>query len=901
MRPQRLVRVVIAAGSFVVPKTLRARWREEWMAEMAHATSVLEHRGNAGRVLVRMAAGSVIDALMLRTLAFAALLSRGSLSRVWQGSGRDVHLGVRSLRTAPGLTLAIVGSLALGIAASATGFSVLQTMFHRPFPHVDDQSRLQHLCVTRDGSSCAASFDDYSRLRDHLDSAVGISASYRVDLAIKLRGASATTAAGAVVSADYFDTLGVRPAVGRFFTPADEAAGWAQPVAVVAHDLWQRGFLGEPAAIGSVLLVNNTAVRIVGVAPRHFVGVNPKIDGYRTMVWVPSSIGDLALRNGIGERVSASTLEPSYKLGLVARMKPGVTPEQLAADASSIAAGFAPGSLRQAPSTGSRGVSRHGTPSVTVRDVFLNDPDKSLPASLAFTGVPAIVLLIACVNAALLLVARAASRGPEWRLRMAIGATRWRLARQLLVEATVLAAASGVSGVLAASALLRLQGRAVPLPLPIDGPVLVFTVAMVVCVTLLFGVGPAWTTATRTTLASRLGRQHARGRMRGLLIGAQAALCVGLLATGAQFLRALNVNMATIGISDPANLIVASFDLEPLHYTNSQTEAFYTELTRRIDRAPGVERAGLSSSDYWGVSTEPGFARFFLPGDEADTPRTAGVSAIAGDLLETLELQLLKGRPLASDNTSGVREILVNEALERMLPDHTALGRTLRIAPNQSPREEMQAEVVGVVAPLPGDARSDNGSRPHLYYASSSTESPARQLYIRAGHVGQSIAGLRRLVEAIDDRVPIEVTTLDQFFATRQPESRWIASSTAGLGLLGLLLTAGGLLGVVSYVVTLRTPEIGVRMALGASQRNVLLLILRQALTPVVVGLMLGSAAAAALGFVTQARLYGSEPVDPVALATGAAVLLCATGLASLIPARRASRIQPNTVLKDTT
>jgi predicted permease len=628
--------------------------------------------------------------------------------------------------------------------------------------------------------------------------------------------------------------------------------------------------------------------------------VNPKVDGYRTTVWVPSSIGDLALRNARGERVSALALEPSYKLGLVARMKPGVTPEQLAADASSIAAGFDPGVPPPVSSPGSRSALRHRTPSVAARDVFLNDPDKSLPASLAFTGVPTIVLLIACVNAALLLVARAASRGPEWTVRMAIGATRWRLARQLFIEATVLAAASGVAGVLAAGVLLRLQGRMVPLPLPIDGPVLVFTVATVVCVTLLFGVGPAWTTATRATMASRLGRHLARGRMRAMLVGAQAALCVGLLATGAQFLRALQVNMAATGVSSPANLIVGSFDLEPLHYTDSQADEFYTQLMRGISRAPGVERAGVSSSDYWGVSKEPDFARFFLPEDEADEPRTAGASVISGDLLETLELTLLKGRPPTPDKTGGVREIVVNDAFERMLPDGTALGRTLRIAPGQSNGEDVQAEVVGIVAPLTSDARSDSGTRPHFYYASGSSGPLARQLYVRTGNIEQSIAGLRQLVEELDDRVPIEVTTLEQFFATRRPEPRWIAGSTAGLGLLGLVLTAGGLLGVVSYVVTLRTPEIGVRVALGASQRNVLLLILRQALAPVAVGLVIGSAAAAALGLMTRARLYGSEPVDPVALAAGAALLLFTASFASFIPARRASRIQPNAVLKDT-
>lgn len=896
MSVTRRTKWLIRLATLLVPHWRRKTWREEWLAELDYATSAHAQRGGAAQP-ARMVVGALGDAVTLRVLAIGARLSPRAFRRAWQGLGRDVRLALRGLATAPGLTLAIVASLSIGLAASSAGFSVLRTMFFRPLPHVQHQEDLRSLCVVR-RESCIASFDDYARLRSHLDTAGAVAAHLPTTVAARIDDA-AFSARAAVVSTNYFDVLGVTPASGRFFSTMDEDARMSQPVAVIGHGLWQREMAGRPDAVGRHMLVNGVAVRLVGVAPRGFVGVNPKIDGYSTGIWLPSSIAEVAARDAEGRPQTASAMPPSFRMSLVARLRPGASADHLEAQASSIAASFLP-DLRSPAGLAGAPDSRIA-PHVTVHPVFLNDPANALPASVAFTGVPTIVLLIACVNAALLFVARASRRAGEWRMRLALGATRWRLVRQMLVEATTLTAIGGGAGLFLTSLLLRLQEQLLPLPVPLDLPVLLYTAGAVVCTAVVFGIGPAWVTATRTTVApDSVGRYRPRTRTRSGLIGVQAALCVALLATGTQFIRALDQHLDAVGISNPDTLIVADLDLKPLGYSAAATEAFYAAINTRLSRIAGVLSGGLSEADYWVSGQEGEWAQVLLPGEGDDVRRNSRISSVDGALMQTLDLELIRGRWLPEgDGASSTPPVVVNEAFERTLLEGSALGRTLRIRWTRSGDvDEALAVVVGVVAAPSGGGRLDNDTTPHLYRPGARSHVQARTLYVRAIDVGQAAAGIRALVASLDNRVPIDVMTLAEKLGASRLEPRWIARSTTGLGLLGLLLTAGGLFGIVSYVVVLRTREIGVRLALGASPRSVLALIVRQAMTPVTLGLVAGSGLAIGLGFVVESRLYGSEGIHPLALLAGAVLLLGATGLASLIPARRASRIEPNVALR---
>ncbi len=893
MKSHWFARVVLTTAACLVPRWRRRNWREEWLAELDHAAHA-DGRRRRSASPVLMAVGALADAATLRTLSVRDALSPQSWRRAWQGLGRDITLAGRGIATAPALTLAIVASLGIGLAASTAGFSALQTLFFRPFPHVQHQEHLLHVCVLR-GTSCIASFDEYERLREHLDTAESIAASLRTTVAAKI-GDTPFTARAAVVSTNYFDVLGVEPLQGRFFTAADDDAGMTHPAAVISHEVWQREFQGRPDAAGQLMSVNGTTVRIIGVAPQRFVGVNPRIDGYVQGLWLPASVAAIALRDDAGRPQAASSMPPSFRLSLVARLRSGATADHLEAQAASIAASFTPTAPPATAATDGRVAS--DVPGATVRPVFLNDPANALPASVAFTGVPTVVLLIACVNAALLLVARATRRTGEWRVRMAIGATRWRLMRQLLVEAAVLAAAAGALGLLFALVLLRLQEQLIPLPVSIDLPVLLFTIGVVVCTALVFGIGPAWSTATRTSVEpGTLGRYRPRTRARSLLIAAQAALCVALLASGTQFIRALRANFEGAGIAAPGTMLVANVNLAPLAYGDDAIDSFYAALAARAPGLPGVARAGVSHVNYWEAGQEGTFVDVLLPGEPDSSRHVATTSVVTGDLLPTLDLELLRGQWLEASMPSS--SIVVNEAFERQMMNGHAIGRIVRVRGGRDGAfEEMLAEIVGVVAPPPGTRRADHETAPHIYQASVDVGMPARWIYLRATDVAQAAASLRRLVGTLDDRVPVEITTLAERLKTNRIDEEWIARSTAVLGLLGLILTAGGLFGVVTFVVALRTPEIGVRLALGASPRDVVRLIVRQAMTPVAAGLVAGSALAYGVGFVVQSRLYGSESLEPLALLAGAALLLVPTGLASLLPALRASRIDPNVALR---
>jgi putative ABC transport system permease protein len=453
---------------------------------------------------------------------------------VFRDFGRDLRFAVRSLASAPWFSLGVIGSLILGIVANTTAFSFINAAVFRPFPGVRDQHELVAVglgrATPRGGYDISSSYEEYQTLRAALPALDGLAAHHRIQLVVTHRRESSAVN-GAVVSTDWFDVLGVRPAAGRFFLPDDSKL--SEPAVVIGDGLRQRLFTEDATAIGQAIVVNGVPAQIVGVAPPRFFGIHK--GSYTMDVWLPFAMSHVALRDPARRPISIASAGYLW-LTYVGRRRPGTTLAQVEAQAAAAAQQI----------NGMRPSDKQGT-SVWAGRVWLNDPARMVPAIAAFMAVPLLVLIIACVNAANLLLARSSRQSREWRTRLALGASRWRLVRQVLAESVVLAGVSGTAGLFLTSWVLTFIAHSIPVPAPIDVRVPVFTIAAAILTAVAFGLGPALRVASRASSDPRglspTGAGTSRSRVRFTLIAAQAALSLGLLATGAatDLLRDLSV------------------------------------------------------------------------------------------------------------------------------------------------------------------------------------------------------------------------------------------------------------------------------------------------------------------------------------------------------------------------
>jgi predicted permease len=732
-------------------------------------------------------------------------------------------------------------------------------------------------------------WDDYGVLREGIAAIEDLSISHLTNFAVAPQaGGEPRSLTGLVVSANYFDVLGVRPALGRFFAPEEDAAPWAQPAVVVSYRYWQRQLGGDAAALEQTLNVNGNNLPIIGVAPRGFEFTNAP------EVWITFALSDLVFRDADGRPIHVRSAAP-FGNSFIGRLRPGATIGQADAQGAGLAA-----TLQKMRDRDVRQLV------VRVDSLRMDEPAVIGLQALALMIIPIIVLAIACVNAANLMLARATTQSADWLTRLALGASRWRLVRQVLVESILLALAGGALGLLAAYWSTSSVQNMTFSDVVIDGSVMLFALIAAVTTALVFGLGPALS-VTRSAVArapetGRFLRGPFGSRTRSALVVVQAALCLGLLATSALFTRSLQ-EMWEEGLPEPSQFLTASFDLDQLRYTPQQAETFYADLLRGVQELPAVNAAALTDRPVPGMlsglvgSWGPEVS---VPGQAERVSRVLSTYATA-DFFDAMGLHFVEGRTFLPEEHRGPpRVVVVNQEFVKRALGEKTLGRvvTLTTVGENGERTSVDAMVVGVIKNPAG--RPIFTKLSNVFFPSPSGPRPALDLAVRfEGDATGVASAIRAVASGLEPRLPLDQFATGEELRRRRNSGQYTLTQVVSLlGILSLVLAAAGLYGVVSYMVTLRQKEIGIRMALGAASGSVLRLVLRQSIVPVLVGCVLGALGAGIIAKVTRAQLYGISPMDPLAFGGATLLLLAVMIVASLTPARRAARVNPVEVLR---
>jgi putative ABC transport system permease protein len=817
---------------------------------------------------------------------------------------KDIRYALRSLGQAWGFSSSVIASLSLGLAATILALAMINGSMLLPLPGVRDQDRLVGVGIQNRSifgwglrRTVWTDYPDVVRALEGIPSLERLASFTESNLAVTLPEPRSLQVA--FVSPNYFDVLGVRPEVGRTFAPGEGRIESAS-VAVISRALWMREFGGTPSVIGQPIRAGGQTFAVIGVAPRGFEGTTQNID-----LWLPIVFTDLLAQNdpsgssGAGGFNPARSNEshPGRTIRYVGRMRDGVGIGRVETDLGVVAAGI---------------VASGNDPQEQFRvEVYgLSRFEWDTAASLAL--IPVLVLLIAGVNAANLLLVRASRRGREVALRLALGASRLRLVRQLVIESLILAGAAALVALGLAWPGLQLLATYVSRPIPLDGTVVAGALGTAFLTALVFGLAPAFQ-ATRQDPSRALGTSQegsggtrSQSRVRRALVAGQVALSLGLLAIAFQLTSAVE-SLNEPPVTSPDRLLLASFDLAELRFSTDQSNAFYTRLLDRASKLSGVEAAGLSGRDLlWNRRDQ--FANFYWvdPGPEGrDGPErfkpVIGGSA-AGDLFRTLGINLVQGRDFVEADWRDLPEVaIITERLASERFAGPALGRSLRVTEPGTPAATVQ--IVGIVE-SPVELTGQDVAAiffPAPFFPSAHQSGAARTLYVLSnGPAGPLAAAISDLVRQIDPRVPLlELATLDQKVRDQYQTKLVLARLAALLGMVALLLAGIGLYGVTSYSVAMRAREIAVRMALGARSESVLAMILRQAASLVMIGSAVGAVLAIVVGRLIQAEIFGVAAVPFATLAGSAALLAAAMLLASILPARRAARMDPNVVLRE--
>jgi putative ABC transport system permease protein len=831
---------------------------------------------------------------------------RAGATGAWLDTLRqDVRYACRALTHSRGFAIWVVGSLAIGMAVAIAALALLNAFLILPFPEVTEQKRLVRVSVSRncgrpdsftpDCRSRMSSPADYVALRDGLTGVQGLAAYTQGDLAVALP--EARSMRGIVTSANYFDVLGVRPAIGRVFDATDAETNAA--VAVIAFSVWTREFGADPAVIGRSIRVADEFVQIVGVAPALFVGIDrERPAGPRRIsvgrgpdVWLPMWLADRVL-----PLTAAEQRRQERDVYFVGRLRDGVDVPQLQAEAAVVAQRLA------APSPGGR---------AEVLRVWRVNPRSWHIGVIVVMPIPILVLVIACVNAANLMLARGSQRQREMAIRLAIGAGRGRIIRQLLIESAVLALVATAVAVPIAWWGLQLASSPLGIPIPIDATVLVLTVLTAAGTTVAFGLAPAVRVSAQQP-SSTLGPVGARSdtiprqsRMRRALVVAQVALSLGLLATGSQLVATVR-SQAVSGGTPADRLLIARFNLQPLKLAAAETEGFYRDLVAGTSRLPGAEAAGVARhTSVWtfGQGAAPGSIVVWRPTDGPDDGHTTIGGYAGGDLFEAVGLRIIAGRGFTeADRQLRPQVAVVNQPAAKRI-DGPVLGSILRVAPQkQAFDSSIEVRIVGIIEPsFEPRLEQDEAPAAKVYLPSPVEPEPALALYLRTHGKATALArAVRELVSQIAPRVPIvELGSLEELNERSYGLQLWLARAAACLGVIGLLLATAGLYGVSSYVVAMRSRELAIRIAVGARPQAILKMVLGQSMRVALVGLLVGGGAAVAVSRWIQSEYHGIQGIDGAAFGGAATLFLAAMLLASGVPAVRASRLDPVENLKD--
>jgi putative ABC transport system permease protein len=789
-----------------------------------------------------------------------------------RGFGQDLRVALRGLWRNPALTALTVLVLALGIGANTAVFSVVDALVVRPVPFPDPE----RLIAFPRGMM----YQDFVDVRAQNRSLAGLAA-YRPERSVLTGQGEAEFVTAVFASADLFAVLGVHPVLGRGFRAGEDRAG-EPPVAVVSHGFWQQRLDADPGALGRTVTVDGKSLTVVGVMP---AGFRFPLDDETADVWVALQVANPPRREW----------RAIYSYRTVARLSPGVTVSQAEADLGAVAARLA----RQ-----------HGSvnPGLSAVVAYDGAVKRGRGALLLLLGAVGFVLLIACANVANLQLVRATARRREMAIRAALGAGRGRIVRQLLTESVLLAVLGGGLGLLVAvwgvSGLGALIPQEVPRvhPFSFDARVLLFTTAAALVTAMLVGLAPALAASrvflTESLRAGERGAAPGRGRVRAALLVAQIALAMVLLVGAGLLVRSFERVLAVDPGFDPRSLLTARVKLRA-----ADAERFHRELLLRLESLPGARGATIAAplpfARLFGAWT---FTLDDRPPPEA--PLTANVRGVSTGYFRTLRIPIVAGRDFQAGDERGPDHVaIVNESFARRhWPQGNPLGRRIRAY-------EVDRRIIGVAADTLGSCgatgcigagagRLDGGAEPEIIFPNSA----GRHFYIAvraAGSPSALVGPLRAAVREVDPNVPLtEVRTMDEAIDESLGQRRSIMLLLGLFAALALVLAAVGIYGVVSYSVTLRTREIGVRMALGAQAFHVQRTVVGEGLRLCLVGLAVGVAAALALTRVMRTQLYGVSATDPATFAALAALLLGVAALAALLPARRATRVDPMIALR---
>ena len=806
---------------------------------------------------------------------------------------QDVRYGLRRLLRSPGFSLVAVLSLALGIGANTAIFSLVNTALLRPLP-VERPGQIVSLSNSAGGRGFPTfSYPNYKDIRDRSGEVFDGLYAYRfAPLSVSHEGTSERLW-GYVVTGNYFEVLGVRAALGRALTPDDDRLPGAHPVTVLSYECWRRRFGSDPAVLGKSLIVNGRSYEVVGVLPRGFYGTE--------IIAAPEMWFPVSMQSEIEVGNSWLDKRGVENLFIQGRLKPGVGADRARAALDAVAEQLD----REFPEI------NEGKRVTLSPPGFISGGMRG--AVLGFTGllmaVVAFVLLLACVNLANLLLARAAERRKEIAVRLSLGAGRLRLVRQLMAESMLLAVAGGAAGLLLAYWLIGLAaGLRPPVDVPLaidihlDYRVAAFTCLVSLATGVLFGLLPAWQ-ATKVDLLPALKDETASGGLRrswwkGGLIALQIALSLVLLVGGGLMLRALQRAQSLDLGFNPRGAVEVSFDLRLQGYGEGRGREFQKRLLERVRALPGVRHAGLV--DLAPVDLHFSRDSVFVEGRaaerEAKAPR-AMVSRAGPGYFQAVGTRLARGRDFTErDDETTPPVAVVNETFARRFwPGEDPLGRRFR----QGGPGEPLMEVVGVV----GDGKYaglNEPPQPYVVRPLAQAYTGTNTLIVRTdGDPQELLAAVRGEVRGLDQHLPTSAKLLEERLAMPLLPVRLAASLLGSFGLLALALAAIGIYGVTSYAIARRTREIGIRMALGARASNVLRLTIRQGMSPVLVGVALGLSAALGLTRLAGSLLFGVSAADPVTYAGVAALLTAVALVACYLPARRAAKIDPLVALRN--
>jgi putative ABC transport system permease protein len=823
---------------------------------------------------------------------------------------RDLRHAFRLLRLSPGFTIVAVLTLALGIGANTAIFQLIDSIRLRTIPVKNPQELGTVRIADRhwgsgqfSGPYSQLTFPMWEQIRKRQEGFSEIAAWTGQQFNL-VTGGEVRYAKGLRVSGDFFHVLGVKPILGRLLGPEDDQPGCGTTAANISYSFWQRNFAGDPSVIGKRLTLDGNSFQILGVTPAGFNGISI---GDTFDVAVPVCVEPI-----LSPRNNRLTIRQAWWLASIGRLKPGWTLQRANAQMNAAT----PAILQETiPTTyDSEGTKKYleyklGVFSASTGFSELRE-DSETPLWLLL-GISGLVLLIACANLANLMLARAGARERQITIRRALGATRWRMIRELLSESLLLALAGSISGLFLAFAVSRTlvafistQQNQISLDLGMDWRVLAFTTALAVLTTVSFGLAPAIraTRAEPATLLQSGSRGSTGGRerfsLRRILVVSQVALSVVLLMGALLFVRSLR-NLTTLNVGfQQTGILVTSVDFERLKIPEERFTEYKRDLVKQVQALPGVESAAHAMLVPFGGSS---WNDEVLTEGSDDNKGVAWINYLGPGYFQTVGTPLLAGRDFDDrDTAASVKVAIVNQAfVQKILKGSDPLGKRFRIhEPPGEPRPLY--EIVGVT--------KDNKFQdmheeflPFMYFPSTQQNkpSPDDQILIRSSlPLSSLMASMKQTIGDVNPAIDLDFKVFKTRIHDSLLQDELMATLSGFFGFLAALLAAIGLYGVISYMVVQRTKEIGIRMAIGAERADVLRLILREAGLLTITGLVIGAGLALGAAQAAKSLLYGLKPRDPLTLVAAVVVLSAVAALASFWPAYRASKLDPLIALR---